>query len=234
MTSLPAVTSPDVAVTLFCAITSSPAVTSPTVAAILPAEAVIFPVVAVILFCAIISSPAVTSCPAVTLPAVAATLPVVAVTLFCAITSSPAVTSPAVAETLPVVAVTLPSATTFLSAVTSRPASTSRSTSRSPSASDFIAQLAAVFKNPISPLLEYNVLLLFWPSKNICAGPALSPIVRSPSIVILPVAVSSASLLKNCAASNPSTVSASKPLPGPSSAVVIIRPSTALLTSNCQ
>ena len=146
---------------------------------------------------------------------------------------SPAVTLPAVAAIFPAVAVISCAAVTSLSANTSRPASTSRSTSRSPLASDFIAQLAALFKNPISPLSEYNVLLLFWPSKNICAGPALSPIVRSPSIVIFPVAVSSTSLLKNCAASKPSTVSASKPLPGPSSAVVIIRPSTEPLTSNC-
>ena len=63
-----------------------------------------------------------------------------------------------------------------------------------------------------------------FPSKLIRAGPELLPIVRTCSIVILPVAVSSASARKNCAASNPSTVSASKPFPEPSSAVVIIRP----------
>ena len=47
------------------------------------------------------------------------------------------------------------------------------------------------------------------------------------------MAVSSASLRKNWAASKPSTVSASNPFPGPSSAVVITLPRTALLTSNC-
>ena len=73
-------------------------------------------------------------------------------------------------------------------------------------------------------MFEYNILFALTPSKKILAGVVLSPIVRSLSMVMLPVAVSSASALKNCSASNPSTVSASKPFPDPSSAVVIILP----------
>ena len=62
------------------------------------------------------------------------------------------------------------------------------------------------------------------PSNTTSAPPTLSPTIKLPSIVILPFAVSSTSDLRNWSPSNPSTVSASNPLPGPSSAVVIIRP----------
>ena len=87
-----------------------------------------------------------------------------------------------------------------------------------------IAKLNDEFKKPISPPVAARVSVPPDAASLILEVPLPSPTVKSPSIVILPVAVSSASARKNCSASKPSTVSASNPLPEPSSAVVIIRP----------
>ena len=116
-------------------------------------------------------------------------------------------------------------------------------TSISSSVLTLIAKLNDEFKKPISPPVAARVFCAPDPDILMLAVPLPSPTVRSPSITMLPVAVSSASARKNCSASNPSTVSASKPLPEPSSAVVIIRPKSvpaeislnqSLVSSHCK